>query len=51
LEANLKKSAYNITQNGSFIFKVAQEELGWGAAWGMSGVKFAMGCYWVTRKG
>jgi hypothetical protein len=27
---------------------VAQEELGWGAAWGMSGMKFAIGCYWVT---
>jgi len=31
--------------------KVAQEELGWGAAWGMSGVKFATGCYWVTPRG
>ena len=31
--------------------KVAQEELGWGAARGMSGGKFATGCYWVTQRG
>jgi len=24
---------------------------GWGAAWGMSGVKFATVCYWVTPRG
>ena len=45
---------YSVGQMAGVSIKDLASEakwLGWDAAWGMSGVKFASGCYWVTLRG